>query len=125
MPACILIVDDEAPIRELVSDILHQHGYRVLVAKDGVEAVSTAQRDHPVMVILDFMMPGMDGVEVCRILKQGRTTSQIKVILLTVISDWDTRQRALAAGADGYMTKPFPLDDLLNMIEGLLVPEPE
>ena len=120
MPAWILLVDDETPIRELVSDILRQHGYRVLVAQDGVEAISTAQREHPALVILDFVMPGMDGVDVCRILKQGRTTSQVKVIMLTVMDDCTTRQRALAAGADGYLTKPFPMEDLLEMIESVL-----
>lgn len=120
MPAQILLVDDEAPIRDLVSDILQQHGYRVLVAIDGVDAISTAQRDHPALVILDFIMPGMDGVDVCRILKQGRTTSQIKVIMLTVVNDCATRQRAMAAGADGYWTKPFAMQDLLETIDEVL-----
>lgn len=120
MPTCILLVDDEAPVRELVSEILRQHGYRVLVAKDGVEAISTAQREHPALVILDFLMPGMDGVEVCRILKQGRTTSHVKVIMLTIMADFATRQRALAVGADGYLTKPFATQELLEMIEDVL-----
>ena len=120
MPDCILLVYDEAPIRELVADILRQHGYRVLVAKDGVEAISTAHREHPSLVILDFVMAGMDGVDVCRILKQGRTTDQIIVIMLTVMADCATRQRALEAGADGYLTKPFPMEDLLEMIECFL-----
>ena len=120
MLARILLVDDEAPIRELVSEILRQHGYWVLVAKDGVEAISTAQREHPTLVILDFLMPGMDGLDVCRILKQGRTTSHVKVIMLTVMADCATRQRALVAGADGYLTKPFATKDLLEMIEGVL-----
>ena len=120
MPTCILLVDDEAPVRELVSEILRQHAYRVLVAKDGVEAISTAQREHPALVILDFLMPGMDGVEVCRILKQGRTTSNVKVIMLTIMADFATRQRALAVGADGYLTKPFATQELLEMIEDVL-----
>ena len=120
MPVQILVVDDEAPIRELLSDILVQRGYRILVAQDGVEAISTAQREQPALVILDFLMPGMDGVDVCRILKQGPTTSQVKVIMLSVKIDWTTRERALAVGADGYLSKPFSNADLLEMIEGVL-----
>lgn len=120
MPVQILVVDDEAPIRELVSDILLQHGYRVLVAQDGVEAISTAQREQPALVILDYLLPGMDGVDVCRILKQGPTTSQIKLIMLSVMIDWTARQRALVVGADGYLIKPFSNADLLEMIEGVL-----
>ena len=120
MSAWILFVDDEAPIRELVSEILRQHGYQVLVAQDGVEAISTAQREHPALVILDFLMPGMDGVDVCRILKQGRTTSDVKVIMLTVMTDRSTRQLGMAAGVDSYLTKPFVMEDLLETIEGVL-----
>ena len=62
----------------------------------------------------------MDGVDVCRILKQGPTTSQIKLIMLSVIIDWTARQQALVVGADGYLTKPFSNADLLEMIEGVL-----
>lgn len=120
MPDMILLVYDEAPLRELVSEILREHSYRVLEAIDGVGAISTAQREHPAMVILDFRMPGMDGVEVCRVLKQGRTTGQSKVIILTVATDNATRQRAGAAGADAYLTKPFALKDLLETIEAVL-----
>ncbi len=75
------------------------------------------------MVLLDILMPGMDGIEVCRTLKQGRTTSQIKVIMLTSSTDSDTRERAFAAGADEYMTKPFAGKDLVEMIEDVLLPE--
>jgi len=124
-PALLLIVDDEGGIRKLVSNIVQQHGYRFLVAKDVVEAISTAQREHPALVLLDVDMPRMDGVrmdgvDVCRILKQGRTTSQVKVIMVTVFTDRATRQRASAAGADGFLSKPFSMEDLLETIEGVL-----
>ena len=119
-PALLLIVDDEGGIRKLLSKIVQQQGYRVLVAQDGVEAISTAQREHPALVLLDFNMPGMDGVDVCRILKQGRATSQVKVIMVTVITDRATRQRARAAGADGFLSKPFVMEDLLETIESVL-----
>ena len=120
MPPQILVVDDEAPIRELVSEILLHHGYRILLAKDGVEAISMAQREHPALVILDYLLPGMDGIDVCRLLKQGPASSQVKVIMLSVLPDWTARQRALVVGADGYLTKPFSTADLLEMIEGVL-----
>lgn len=119
-PALLLIVDDEGGIRKLVSNILQQNGYRILVAKDGVEALNKAQREHPAVVLLDFIMPGMDGLDVCRNLKQGHATSQIKVIMVTVITGPDIRQRALAAGADGFLSKPFAMEDLLETIKGVL-----
>jgi len=94
MPALILTVDDKEPIRELVSRIVLDQGYRTRVAIDGVGAISTVQMERPALVILDYLMPGMDGVEVCRILKRGRTTSQVKVIMLTAVSDEDTETKA-------------------------------
>ena len=93
----------------------------MLVATDGVQAISTAQNEHPALVILDILMPGMDGIEVCRTIKQGSTTNQIKVIMLTVLNDRTTRERAYEAGANGYMSKPFTGRDLLEMIEDVLV----
>ena len=121
MPALILIVEDESNVRELLSEIVRHYGFRVLVATDGVQAISTAQNEHPALVILDILMPGMDGIDVCRTLKQGRSTSNSKVIMLTALNDEATRERALEAGADGYMAKPFTGPDLLNMIEDVLV----
>ena len=119
-PARILVVDDEIFIGELLTTILLPHGYRVSVAIDGVEAISTAQREHPALIILDYLMPGMDGIIVCRMLKEGHTTRQIKVIMLTGVLDEITQQRALVAGVDGYLTKPFSQSDLLEMIDGVL-----
>ena len=121
MPPCILVVEDEHGIRELVSEIVRHYGFRVLVATDGVQAISTAQNEHPALVILDILMPGMDGIEVCRTIKQGSTTNQIKVIMLTALNDTTTRERAYEAGANGYMSKPFTGRDLLEMIEDVLV----
>ena len=120
MPALLLIVDDEGGIRTLVSNILQQHGYRILVANDGVESISAAQREPPAVVLPDFIMPGMDGLDVCRILKQGRATSQVKVIMVTVITGPDIRQRPLAAGTDGFLSKPFAMEDLLETLKGVL-----
>lgn len=120
MQPLILLVDDESPIRLLVSAILRQKGYRILMAQDGVAAITIAQREHPELVILDFLMPGMVGADVCRIIKQGRTTSQIKVVILTAVIDRATRQLAKAAGADAYLTKPFVMEELLELVEGVL-----
>ena len=120
MPTHILVVEDERHLRELVSEIVQHHGYRVLVATDGVQAINTVQREHPALAILDILMPGMDGIDVCRILKQGRTTNQIKVIMLTGLTDETTRERAFAAGADGYLNKPFSGAGLLELIEDVL-----
>lgn len=122
MPACVLVVEDERNVRELVSEIVRYYGFRVLVAQDGVQAINTAQNEHPAVVILDILMPGMDGIDVCRTMKQGRTTCEIKIIMLTSLNDEATRERAFEAGADEYLTKPFTGRDLVEKIEDALLP---
>ena len=86
MPACILIVEDERKVRELVSEIVRHYGFRVLVAKDGQQALSMARDEQPAAILLDTLIPGINGIDVCRTLKEDVATSQIKIIMLTSLN---------------------------------------
>ncbi len=104
----VLVVDDEERVRELGELALSRHpALEALVAADGPSAIELCRSAHPDLVFLDIMMPGMDGYDVCRALKQDPATADIKVVVLTAFAQHSTMQQALAAGADGYMTKPF------------------
>ena len=104
----VLVVDDEERVRELGELALSRHpALEALVARDGPSAIKLCRTAHPDLVFLDIMMPGMDGYDVCRALKQDPATADIKVVVLTAFAQHSTMQQALAAGADGYMTKPF------------------
>lgn len=110
----ILLVDDEPNILEFLEMGLQNEGYDVRKAQDGVTAVTLAQRFHPHLAILDVMMPGMDGFEVCRMLKKNE---DIAVIMLTAKDEVDSRVKGLSLGADDYMAKPFSFEELLARIQ--------
>jgi CheY-like chemotaxis protein len=116
----VLIVDDEPGIRQLVSKILSRD-YTVLEAKDGEEAINMVHVQKPCIVIMDMMMPKMDGLTACYTIKKDPTTNDIPVIMLTAI-DQELNQRlsTTVMGADKYMTKPFAPQDLLNTITQVL-----
>jgi DNA-binding response OmpR family regulator len=113
---CILVVDDDAILRRVVRAVLEADGFRVIEARDGEEGLAMAASEHPSVVILDVMMPGLDGVEVCRRLDHQAT----KVLMLTALGDVSTEVASLQAGARGYLTKPFSSMDLLDRVEELL-----
>ena len=113
---CILVVDDDAVLRKVVRAVLEADGFRVVEAKDGEEALALAASVRPSVVILDVMMPGLDGVEVCRRLDHQAT----KVLMLTALGDVSTEVASLEAGARGYLTKPFSSMDLLDRVEELI-----
>jgi CheY-like chemotaxis protein len=116
----IVCADDDADIRELVMLGLANHGYRVVFAADGTEALRLAESWEPALMILDVSMPGLDGVELTRRLRAGAGTSGIPVMLLTArVQDADLK-RGYEAGADAYITKPFALDQLNREVERLL-----
>ena len=117
----ILVVDDEARIRELGEVALGSNpDYETLVAKDGKAAMAVCRKVHPDLVFLDVKMPGMDGFEVCRLLKKDPATADIKVVVLTAFAQHATMRQALEAGADDYMTKPFRPAQLLEKARKLL-----
>lgn len=113
----ILVVDDEPQIRRALRAGLEQNGYHVLVAAGGEEALDQAALHPPEVVILDLAMPGMDGFEVCR---QLREWSQAPILVLSVREGEDDKIRALDLGADDYLTKPFSLGELLARLRALL-----
>jgi len=113
----ILVVDDEPTIRETVAYNLENAGYDVITAADGPAALEAARKQSPDLVILDIMLPGMDGFEVCRILRKEMTTP---VLMLTARDDEIDRVVGLEVGADDYLTKPFSMRELLARVKAML-----
>jgi DNA-binding response OmpR family regulator len=113
----ILVVDDELEIRDLLSKFLTEEGYEVIVASNGEEAIKLAERENPQVILLDIMMPGMDGIETCKRLKAEEKTRFIPVIIATVL--WDTYVEAIEAGAEDFVTKPFHLAELSFRVQSI------
>jgi CheY-like chemotaxis protein len=120
----LLIADDEPAVRALVHATLEGDDYVILEAGDGAEVLQVSRCEHPSLVLLDIMMPRLDGIEVCRQLKADPGTRGIVVVMLTAQAQERDRDRGLAAGADEYFTKPFSPLALLRMVEGLRQAQP-
>lgn len=116
----ILVVDDEFTIRYLVEHQLAKHGFESIMAKDGPEALEAARAFQPDLIVLDIMMPDMDGFDVCRQLKEDPTLASIPVIFLTALSDKEDKLRAFELGADDYLTKPFQADEFVAHVNAVL-----
>ncbi len=116
----ILAVDDEVHILELISFNLKSAGYNVVTALTGEEALKRCEVEKPSLVLLDIMLPGIDGLEVCRRLKGDRTTSNIPIIMLTARGDEVDKILGLELGADDYITKPFSVRELAARVKSLL-----
>lgn len=113
----ILVIDDEQNILDLISAYLRREGYRVLAAQDGVNGLKLAQSSRPDVVILDIMLPGMDGIDV---LRELRRTSSTYVIMLSAKSEETDRIVGLSLGADDYVTKPFSPRELVARVKAAL-----
>jgi CheY-like chemotaxis protein len=113
----LLIADDEPAVRKLIRVTFEGDDFNVLEAADGVEALTLARIELPDLLLLDVVMPGLDGVEVCRQLKGDPDTKRIVVLLLTALRQREDRERGLAAGADGWFTKPFSPLALLQRVD--------
>ena len=113
----ILVVDDDVKTVELVKLYLNRDGYRVLTAYDGIEALHLARESHPDLIVLDLMLPGVDGLEICRIL---RTESDVPIIMLTAMTTDQDRLTGLDLGADDYVTKPFSPRELAARVRAVL-----
>jgi DNA-binding response OmpR family regulator len=121
----ILVVDDSRMIVSIIEQALRKHGYQVFTAFDGQDGLQRAQELKPDLVILDVMMPGMDGYEVCRRVKTNPATAGSKVLMLTTRGSVDisldpSRSRGFEAGADEFLTKPVQVKELVKQIETLL-----
>ena len=114
----ILVVDDEQAVRESLRRSLRFNGYEVLTANDGLEAVETVRAENPELLILDVMMPNMDGLEVCRTLRSEGWDRPI--LVLTARDGVSDRVAGLDAGADDYLPKPFALEELLARVRSLV-----
>ncbi len=113
----VLVVDDDAKTVELVKLYLNRDGYHVLTAYDGVEALRLAREGHPDLIVLDLMLPGVAGLEVCRTL---RAESDIPIIMLTARTSDDDKLTGLGVGADDYVTKPFSPRELAARVRAVL-----
>ena len=118
MNARVLLADDDRAIRESLSRALGLEGYEVVQAVDGATALAAAQSTQPDVAILDVMMPNIDGLTVCRVLRAER--NRLPILMLTARTETSDRVAGLDAGADDYLAKPFELDELLARIRALL-----
>ncbi len=116
----ILLVDDERNIAEAVKYNLDKEGFRTLVAFDGAKGLELARRELPDLILLDWMLPEVDGLEVCRLLKAGEKTRHLPIIMLTVKSGETDKVLGLEMGADDYITKPFSPRELVARIKAVL-----
>jgi DNA-binding response OmpR family regulator len=119
-PTRVLVVDDEAPIRLLCRVNLEAEGMQVLEAADGLAGVEAARAERPDVILLDVMMPGMDGWQVAERLVEDDTTNQIPLIFLTARAELRDRARGLELGGVDYITKPFNPVELASVVEQLL-----
>jgi DNA-binding response OmpR family regulator len=117
---CILVVDDEQDLVWAIRHSLNDEGYDVLTAYDGMEALAVAQRHRPDLVILDIVMPRLDGLQVCYRLRRDLTLAAVPILFLTVRSAVEDRIKGLHEGADDYLIKPFNLSELKARIRALL-----
>ena len=116
----ILVVDDEPTIRELAQIILQDEGYSVITAENGVDAIQKVKDEIPDLVLLDVVMPGMNGLEVCRILKTEAETKFIPIVMFTVLGRDTDMKVAGESGCDGYFLKPFSPEDLIAEVKNRL-----
>lgn len=115
--ATVLVVDDERRYRDLIEMDLSRRGYGVLLAGDGLRALDLVEQGSPDLVVLDLMLPDMDGYEVCR---RIREVSSVPIIMLTARAEEADKVRGLRSGADDYVTKPFSAEELLARVEAVL-----
>jgi two-component system phosphate regulon response regulator PhoB len=120
----ILIADDEEPLRLLVRATLEDESgegrYEIIEAIDGNEALEVVRRERPELTLLDIQMPGLSGLEVCKILKSDPATSDLMIVMLTAKGQQSDRERGFAAGADDYFAKPFSPLDLLQLVDRVM-----
>jgi len=119
-PFKVLVADDDSNLLFMISEILTRQGYKVFQAVNGDQALREARAQHPALIVLDVMMPLIDGMEVCRRIKASPDIRDIKIIMLTAKTGGKDLAEGLAAGADHYMTKPFQIAELKQKIKELL-----
>lgn len=116
----VLVADDDADIRDLVAFKLEQAGHEVIAVEDGQQAIEQARERQPALVVLDVSMPGLSGIDVCRILRADPLTAGVLIIMLTARVQEHDVEGGFSAGADDYVTKPFSPRELVSRIQALL-----
>jgi two-component system alkaline phosphatase synthesis response regulator PhoP len=119
-PKKILIVDDEVDLVETVRFPLEMEGFNVLVSYNGEDALNKARKESPDLIILDLMLPKLDGYKVCRLLKFDEKYKHIPILMLTAKTQEKDKILGMETGADEYITKPFEMDDLLEKVKTYL-----
>jgi len=116
----ILVVDDEVDLVKTIRFSLETKGYTVLVSYNGEDALNQARKEHPDLVLLDIMLPKLDGYKVCRLLKFDERYKHIPIMMLTAKTQEKDKILAMETGADEYITKPFDMDELIEKIKAYL-----
>ena len=116
----ILIIEDEPDIRDLLEFHLKKEGYKVLTFSDGDKGLKAARKESPNLILLDLLLPGIKGLDVCRVLKNDVNTSQINIIMVTALGQEENIVKGLETGADDYVSKPFNMSILLARISAVL-----
>lgn len=113
----ILVVDDNEDNAHIIRDYLEARGYPIFVAYNGDEAMELFEKEKPSLVLLDVMMPGRDGWQVCREMKASESGRGVRVIMVTALQDWTDKRQAIETGADDFVEKPFELARLAMVVE--------
>ena len=116
----ILIVDDEADLVETIRFSLEMEGYHVLASYSGEDALNQARKENPDLILLDLMLPNLDGYKVCRLLKFDNRYKHIPILMLTAKTQEKDKALGMETGANEYITKPFEMDDLLKKVKQYL-----
>ena len=116
----ILVIEDEPDIRDLLEFHLKKEGYKVLTSSDGEKGLKAARKESPNLILLDLLLPGIKGLDVCRVLKNDVNTSKINIIMVTALGQEENIVKGLETGADDYVSKPFNMAILLARISAVL-----
>jgi DNA-binding response OmpR family regulator len=116
----ILIIEDEPDVQELVKTILTGNGFEVLTASSGEEGLSAAVHNKPDLILLDWVMPGLSGLEICRLLKGREETKKTPILMMSVLNRDVDKKYVFEAGADAFLVKPFSISQLLTAVDDIL-----